>query len=122
MLIFFEAIIGYSIFFCKDEFIGSFVVNKLQNNINNYDIFSDNFKLKAFVPFKSINHSLKECFRITDSSSSNFMEKFILNFFKASKKDDDLGIFDPKLAIHLSRNIKKKVSKYVYIISLLRTK
>ena len=118
MLIVFESIIGYSIFSCKDEVSTSLMENKFQNNINSYDFFSDNFKLKTFSPFRSMNHALKECFRISRSLVSEYMEKFISN--SLMKKNEALGISDAKLALNIRKKIKCIVLVNEDVIELSR--
>jgi nucleolar protein 56 len=120
MLILFEAITGYSLFFCNEEITASLVTNTFQNKINSYDIFSQNFKLNAFAPFKSINHALKECCRVSRSLVSDYLEKFISNSSYTLKGGEKLGILDAKLAINLSKKIKIKILANDEILELTR--
>ena len=108
MLILFESITGYSIFSCKEDLINSHIDTKFQNIINDYNIFSNNLNLKSFVPFRSINHALKECFKISRSLVSEYLEKFILNSLQFFESNIYLGVSESKLAINISKKIKKK--------------
>lgn len=120
MIVLYESVTGYSLFFCKEEFVDSFLSNTFQNNINSYDIFSKNFKLKSFAPFRSINHALKECCKISRSVVSDYLEKFILNSFHSFQSSDKLGISDSKFAINLNKKIKIKIVTNEFIHELSR--
>jgi|Transcript_79642 RNA processing factor Prp31 len=120
MLILFESITGYSLFFCKEEFVSSFLNNTFQNNINSYDIFSKNFNLKSFAPFRSINHALKECCRISRSMVSDYLEKFILNSYQSFQTNDSLGVSESTFAISINKKIKIKILTNETILELSR--
>jgi nucleolar protein 56 len=120
MLILFEAITGYSLFSCKEDFSSFFFSNSLQNKISNFDIFSQNFKLKTFAPFRSMNHALKECCRVSRSFVSEYLEKFILNSLLLLQNKENLGVLDAKLAVNLNKKIKIKILVNEEIIELTR--
>ena len=120
MLILFESITGYSLFSCKEDLINSHIDTKFQNIINDYNIFSNNLNLKFFVPFRSINHALKECFKISRSLVSEYLEKFILNSLQFFESNIYLGVSESKLAINISKKIKKKTVTNDIIIELTR--
>ena len=120
MLILFESITGYSLFSCKEEFTHSLIRKNFQNNLSNYDIFFQNFKLKAFAPFRSINHALKECCRISSSLTSEYLQSFILNSFHLFRENLELGVIDARLAININKIIKKKVITNTEILELSR--
>jgi nucleolar protein 56 len=120
MLILFESITGYSLFSFKEEFTHSLIQGDFQNQINNYEIFFQNFKLKAFAPFRSINHALKESCRICRSLASEYLQKFILNSFYLYGDQIELGVTDARLAIHINKTIKKKVTTNDEILEFSR--
>jgi nucleolar protein 56 len=120
MYILFENISGYYLFFCIEDFSLEFDLSKFETFSHNYYEFFKKIKFKAFVPFKSTEHAIKNLFLLSKGVSSEFLGDFLSTQVKTAPQKFLLGIQDPKLAKQIFQKNKIKTINNEVVTGILR--
>ncbi|AAK39756.1 nucleolar protein (nucleomorph) [Guillardia theta] len=102
MLILYDSVIGYCLFSVNENIINKYIDIEYENFISSYQNFSKIFKIKFFLPFKSLKHSLQNTVLINQSKISKSLQK-ILHLAFDLKEKNNIGVFDSKLAFKLNK-------------------
>lgn len=108
MFLLFENTSGIFLFFCIEDFSLEIMTTKFEIFISNYDEFFKKVKFKAFIPFKSTEHALKNFFLLSKNILSTFVADFLQTQIKINPQNFLLGIEDPKMGRQIYERNKIK--------------
>mmetsp|Transcript_27734 Transcript_27734/g.67605 ORF Transcript_27734/g.67605 Transcript_27734/m.67605 type:complete len:246 (+) Transcript_27734:7892-8629(+) len=120
MYLLFENTLGYFLFFCLEDFSFQIKTPKWEIFIQNYNEFFKKIKFRAFIPFKTIDHALKNLLLLSKSCQSNFLSEFIHTQIKISPQKFLLGVEDSKLATKINERNNIQVISNELVLEIIR--
>nr|UXY88232.1 26S proteasome SU [Cryptomonas curvata] len=120
MLLLFENIIGYSLFFCKDDYSKEIEDSKFHDFFSIHQNFLSIFDLISFAPFESTDHALQNIACVSESICSYYLSEFIVRNLKKFSIETKLGVIDSKLAANIYEKTSIKTVANETTIELIR--
>jgi nucleolar protein 56 len=120
MLLLFENIIGYSLFFCKEDYSKEIGTIKFNDFFSDHRNFFAKFELINFAPFNSSDHALQNVACISESICNYYLSDFLIKSVKKITINTKLGILDSKLAANIYQKTYIKTVSNESSIELIR--
>nr|UXY87731.1 nucleolar protein [Cryptomonas curvata] len=120
MLLLFENIIGYSLFFCKEDYSAEINNPTFHDFFSDYQSFISKFELINFIPFSCSNHALQNVACISESICNYYLSDFLIKSMKNCSTSLKIGVSDSKLAANIYQKTYIKTVSNETAIELIR--
>ena len=120
MLLLFENIIGYSLFFCKEDYSKEINTPRFYDFFSEYQNFFNKFELINFAPFTCSEHALQNVACVSESICNYYLSDFLIKSMKNFSKTLLLGVLDSKLAANIYQKTYIKTVSNDTSIELIR--